>query len=120
MTFRIEHEFEVSLTLMGDAQNVPWRLLEIEILVEDKETGNGKALVHPLQVDYIHRLIQARLVENQSALDEVYNLMHFFCQSLQLEVLNTQALKLMMDRLGDNIHIDEYMPGNRLTISYWR
>lgn len=24
---------------MGDASDVPWRLLEIEILVEDKETG---------------------------------------------------------------------------------
>lgn len=39
VTFHIEHEFEVSLTVMGDAPNVPWRLLEIDILVEDKETG---------------------------------------------------------------------------------
>lgn len=39
VTFHIEHEFEVSLTVMGDGPNVPWRLLEIEILVEDKETG---------------------------------------------------------------------------------
>lgn len=29
----------MSLTVMGDASDVPWRLLEIEILVEDKETG---------------------------------------------------------------------------------
>lgn len=39
VTFHIEHEFEVSLTLMGDGPNVPWRLLDIEILVEDKDTG---------------------------------------------------------------------------------
>lgn len=39
VTFHVEHEFEVSLTVMGDGPNVPWRLLEIEILVEDKETG---------------------------------------------------------------------------------
>jgi hypothetical protein len=35
----VEHEFEVSLTVMGDGPNIPWRLLDIDILVEDKETG---------------------------------------------------------------------------------
>lgn len=40
MTFHVEHEFEVALTLMSDGANVPWRLLEIEILVEDKDTGS--------------------------------------------------------------------------------
>lgn len=81
---------------------------------------DGRSLVHPLQVNYIHQVIQARLVNNQNALDEVYNCLHYFCQSLQLEVLYTQTLKLMMDRLGDDIHVDEYTPGNRLTLSYWR
>lgn len=32
----------------------------------------------------------------------------------------TQTLKLMRDRLGDDIHVDEYVPGAKLTISYWR
>lgn len=40
----MEHEFEVSLTVMGDGPNIPWRLLDIDILVEDKETG-GMILV---------------------------------------------------------------------------
>lgn len=39
VTFHVEHEFEVSLTVMGDGPNIPWRLLDIDILVEDKETG---------------------------------------------------------------------------------
>lgn len=39
VTFTVEHEFEVSLTVMGDGPNIPWRLLDIDILVEDKETG---------------------------------------------------------------------------------
>ncbi|XP_017466767.1 PREDICTED: mediator of RNA polymerase II transcription subunit 14-like [Rhagoletis zephyria] len=34
------------------------------------ETGDGKALVRQLQVNYIHQLIQARLVENSKALSE--------------------------------------------------
>lgn len=120
VTFHVEHEFEVSLTVMGDAPNVPWRLLDIEILVEDKETGDGKALVHTLQVSYIHQVIQARLVENQNALSEVFHCLHYFCQSLQLEVLYTQTLRLKIDRLEENVHVDEYVPGAKLTVSYWR
>lgn len=120
VTFRVDNEFEVSLTVMGDGPNVPWRLLDIDILVEDKETGDGKTLVHTLQVNYIHQLIQARLVDNQSALTEVYQCLHFFCQSLQLEVLYTQTLRLMRDRLHDNIFVDDYVAGQRLQVSYWR
>lgn len=118
--FHVDHEFEVSLTVMGDAPDIPWRLLEIEILVEDKETGDGKALVHTLQVNYIHQLIQARLVESPNALTEVFDVLHSFCQLLQLEVLYTQTLRLKIDRLDENIHVDEYVPGVKLTVSYWR
>ncbi|XP_028152767.1 mediator of RNA polymerase II transcription subunit 14 isoform X2 [Diabrotica virgifera virgifera] len=120
VTFHVQHEFEVSLTVMGDGPNIPWRLLEIDILVGDKETGDGKALVHSLQTQYIHQLIQTRLVDNHQPLTEVYNCLHFFCQSLQLEVLYSQTLRLMRDRLDDHIHVDEYVPGKCLTVSYWR
>nr|XP_015839661.1 PREDICTED: mediator of RNA polymerase II transcription subunit 14 [Tribolium castaneum] len=120
VTFHVQHEFEVSLTVMGDGPNIPWRLLEIDVLVEDKETGDGKALVHSLQIQYIHQLIQTRLVDNPQPLTEVYNCLHFFCQSLQLEVLYSQTLRLMRDRLDDHIHVDEYIPGKCLTVSYWR
>lgn len=81
---------------------------------------DGKALVHSLQVQYIHQLIQSRLVDNPAPLTEVYNCLHFFCQSLQLEVLYSQTLRLMRDRLDDHIHVDEYIPGKCLTVSYWR
>lgn len=118
--FKVDHEFEVSLTVMGDGPAIPWRLLDIDILVEDKETGDGKALVHTLQVNYIHQLIQGRIVDSPDALSEVYNCLHYFCQSLQLEVLYTQTLRLIRDRLDDHIHVDEYIPGTKLTVSYWR
>ncbi|KAL1465599.1 hypothetical protein WDU94_005154 [Cyamophila willieti] len=120
VTFYVENEFEVSLTVMGDGPNIPWRLLDIEILVEDKETGDGKALVHPLQVEYIHRVVQARIADHPIPLNEVYNCLHFFCQELQLEVLYSQTLRLCRDRLDGHIHVDEYTPGKCLTISYWR
>jgi mediator of RNA polymerase II transcription subunit 14 len=120
VTFQVKNEFEVSLTVMGDGPNIPWRLLDIDILVEDKETGDGKALVHTLQIHYIHKLIQARLSEKQNALAEVFNCLHYFCQSLQLEVLYQQTIRLARDRLEDNIRVDNYVPGNKLTVSYWR
>lgn len=47
--FRVEGEFEATLTVMGDDPDVPWRLLKLEILVEDKETGgNTKSHYHKL------------------------------------------------------------------------
>ncbi|XP_063699988.1 mediator of RNA polymerase II transcription subunit 14 [Culicoides brevitarsis] len=120
VTFTVDHEFRVSLTVMGDGPNIPWRLLDIDILVEDRQTGDGKPLVHVLQVNYIHQLVQARLIDNQNALTEVYKVLHYFCQSLQLEVMYTQTLRLCRDRLDDHIHVDDYVPGNKITVSYWR
>lgn len=81
---------------------------------------DGKPLVHSLQIQYIHQVIQTRLVDNPNPLTEVYRCLHFFCQSLQLEVLYSQTLRLIRDRLDDHIHVDEYTPGQRLTVSYWR
>ncbi|XP_020281468.1 mediator of RNA polymerase II transcription subunit 14 isoform X2 [Pseudomyrmex gracilis] len=120
VTFLIEQEFSVSLTVMGDGPTVPWRLLELEILVSDRETGDGKALVHPLQTRYVHQVVQSRLAESTNSLSEVYHILHYFCQSLQLEVLYSQTLRLIRDRLDDCIHVDEYTAGKCLSISYWR
>ncbi|XP_052229673.1 mediator of RNA polymerase II transcription subunit 14-like [Dreissena polymorpha] len=118
--FLVENEFQVTLTLMEDSPVIPWRLLDIDILVEDHETGDGKALVHTLQVGYIHRVVQSRLLDNDKPLHDLYRVLHSFCQSLQLEVLNTQTQKLIRERLGDSLSIDEYSVGKCLTVSYWR
>lgn len=118
--FRVEHEFEVTLTLMGDGPTIPWRLLDINFLVEDPEVGDGQALVHSLQVNYIHQLVQSRLIDNEQPLDDLHACLHSFCQSLQLEVLHSQTLSLMRHRLGDSIHIEEYTVGKCLLLSYWR
>lgn len=118
--FHVEHEFELSLTLMGDIPSLPWRVLNVDILVEDKETGGGKDLVHPLQIMYLQGLVQSRLTDNSKPLIDAYNTLHSFCLSLQLEVLQAQAFRLCRERLEDFIRIDEYSPGNRLLISYWK
>lgn len=60
VTFHVEHEFEVSLTLMGEGPNIPWRLLDIDILVEDKETG-GKLSSHCRSIFLIYILSLIKL-----------------------------------------------------------
>lgn len=44
-TFTVGQDFSVSLTVMGDAPNLPWRLLDIAILVQDNETGGKRLLI---------------------------------------------------------------------------
>ena len=61
------------------------------VQVEDPETGDGIALVHSLQVQYVHQLVQSRLLDNTRPLHDLYNVLHSFCQSLQLEVLQSQV-----------------------------
>ena len=120
VTFYVHNEFEAVLTLMGEGPAVPWRLLKIHILVEDKDTGEGKALMHSMQIHYAQQLAQSRLVDHPQPLHELYNVLHFLCQSLQLEVLHSQTLKLCYERLGDYVRIEEYKPGGCITLSYWR
>lgn len=102
---------------MGDDPDIPWRLLKLEILVEDKETGgevyvytwsdssvfimkctgltslinhsfsflaDGRALVHSLQVNFIHELVQARLCADEKPLQDMYNCLRILSISLFL------------------------------------
>lgn len=49
--------------------------------------SEGKPLTHSLQVQYIQQILQARIADSVDPLKEVYTFLHFFCQSLQLEVI---------------------------------
>ncbi|CAK8696395.1 mediator of RNA polymerase II transcription subunit 14-like [Clavelina lepadiformis] len=120
VTLLVPNEFKTYLTLMGDGHEVPWRLLKLEILVEDLDIGGGKPLVHNSQINYVHELVQSRLLACVEPLCDLYNVLHTFCLSLQLEVLQAQATRLLNMSWGKFIHIDEYLPGQRMTISYWR
>jgi len=46
----VDKEFSATLTVMGDYATLPWRLLGIDILVEDLDSRDGKPLVHEMQV----------------------------------------------------------------------
>ncbi|XP_065644409.1 mediator of RNA polymerase II transcription subunit 14 isoform X2 [Hydra vulgaris] len=120
VTLTVQNEFEVMLMLMGDGDDIPWRLLKIKILLQDHELGDGQELVHELQINYIHQVVQSRLMIEDNPLVDLYNTLHHFCLSLQLEVFHTQCKRLISERWGDCVHIHEYVPGKILVISYCR
>lgn len=117
-TFTVGQEFSVSLTVMGDAPNLPWRLLDIAILIQDNETGEGKPLVHSSQLAWLRGVAQARLAA--AGLSGVLTALRYFCRSLSLELLYTQTLRLCRDRLSRHLQVDRYTPGQKLQVSYWR
>ena len=64
VTFTVKLEFSCKLTVLGDSDSMPWTLLDVTMLVEDRETGQGKALLHSLQVGYLLGLAQSRLLDS--------------------------------------------------------
>ncbi|KAG6452583.1 hypothetical protein O3G_MSEX007707 [Manduca sexta] len=117
-TFTVGQEFSVSLTVMGDAPNLPWRLLDIAILIQDSETGEGKPLVYSSQLAWLRGVAQARLAA--AGLSGALAALRFFCRSLSLELLYTQTLRLCRDRLSRHLQVDKYIPGQKLQVSYWK
>lgn len=81
--------------------------------------AEGKPLVHPRQVTYIRSVAQARLAAGGGP-HALLAVLAYFCRSLQLELLYTQTLRLARDRLGRHIQVDQYVPGRKLTVSYWK
>lgn len=119
VTFHVENEFDLKLTLPGDLPNLPWRVLSLDLLVEDADTGEGKDLVHPVHVRMMEQIIQKRMNESPSPLVDVFAKIHNFCLSLQIEVLHDQTERLMRERLLNSIKIKEHVPGQKLAITYW-
>lgn len=76
VAFHVENEFRVSLTVLGDSPSIPWKVIDLEILVEDKDIGDGMALVHPLQVSFLSQLAQERLEKCHDPLRELYQTLH--------------------------------------------
>eukprot|EP00117_Sycon_ciliatum_P029237 scpid10104/ scgid23340/ Mediator of RNA polymerase II transcription subunit 14; Mediator complex subunit 14 len=120
VTFVVHDEFEVALTVVSSDFALPWRLLSLKILVKDPERPKD-TLVLPEQVDFLHRLAQAQLfVPDSNPLMEMYKLLHSFTVSLQLEVLHSQARRLMEDNPRQCAGITSYRPASELSFEYWK
>lgn len=120
VTLVVPGEFEASLTLLGELPTTPWTLLNIKVLVEDYDIGYGTALVHPLQLHFIHQVAQARMSAAAEPITELYGVVHAFAQSLQLDLLYCQTSALIAQRLRNHVSIERYVESKELVVSYWQ
>ena len=88
VVFEVPHEFRLTLSVVGDDHQLPWRLVNLEILVGVGLVG-GPPLCHTQQTRYMTQLAQSHLVTGP--LINVFTLLHTFCLSLVLDCLHTQV-----------------------------
>jgi mediator of RNA polymerase II transcription subunit 14 len=90
VVFEVPHEFRLSLSVVGDDLKLPWRLVNLEVLVGVGLPG-GPPLCHSQQTRYLTQLAQSHLVAAEYPLTHVFTLLHTFCLSLVLDCLHTQV-----------------------------
>ncbi|CAH8868183.1 unnamed protein product [Trichobilharzia szidati] len=120
--FLVPNEFSVTLTLMSEALDFPWRILDIKFLIKDP-LMNYQDLVHPAQTRLIINQAQLRLLHRQfdkrPPLVHLYDMLHAFSLSLQLDMLHEQAQRIRSKRSPDQFTIEAYRPSRCLSICYW-
>ena len=86
-------------------KDIPWELLRMKFLVEDVTSHDSRSLVHHEQLRFMHALCQSRIYKSEKPICDLYQCLHSFCVSLQLEVLYSQTLKLREERWRDYVAI---------------
>lgn len=113
-------EFEVSLTLFNNDLSMKWTLLNIKILVEQYDIGYGTKLVHPMQLFSIHQFLQQKIVVSKNPILDLYNCLHDFCTSLQLDVLYCETSQLIGSQYRNKLIVEKYdQDAGILIISFW-
>ena len=119
---KVANEFEAKLTVMSFEPTSPWRLLDLAITVNDPGSPVGDMnLVHRRQLDFLCQYLQNRLLavdEGEHPLVILYNMLHSFCLSLQLELLLDHANQLVRLRYTEGISVSRQSPRS-LTLTYW-
>lgn len=100
VVFEVPHEFRLSLSVVGDDQQLPWRLVNLEVLVGRGLPGSPP-LCHSQQIRYLTQLAQSHLVAGENPLALVFTVLHKFCLSLLLDCLHTQVGCCHGSTLGD-------------------
>jgi len=119
LSMTVPGEFEICLTRLGESEATNWCLLNVRMLVESPEVGLGQKLVHPLQVNYLHQIVQEKLDNSQKPLHDAYCILHSFARMIRLDVLYCQVLQI--GAISANyVRVEEY-DCNRgvLVLSYW-
>jgi hypothetical protein len=114
----VPYEFEIVLTVVSDDPHLPWRVLDLKILVEDALPGSPVLITYQ-QHFYLHQLIQSRLCSEDGSLSDMFNVLHYFCLSLQLDCLQVQIERLNVAVCGIYMKVEEYIPGDHVRLAYW-
>uniref|UniRef100_A0AC34QYC4 Mediator of RNA polymerase II transcription subunit 14 n=1 Tax=Panagrolaimus sp. JU765 TaxID=591449 RepID=A0AC34QYC4_9BILA len=119
IVMRVKGEFQLRLTVLP-RKKPDFVLLSVAVLVNDYEIGGGMDLVHPLQLNALHEAIQVRISQSDEPFLEAYHIMHSFCLSLQLDVLECQTRKLSAEIAPNYIRVENYNPyAGFLVVRYW-
>ncbi|KAI8372823.1 mediator complex subunit MED14-domain-containing protein [Radiomyces spectabilis] len=140
--FRIENEFEVSLTLMGPSDNRRWWIVSLDVLVHPVEGGGAAGVdisLNDAQKQRLRNNAQTQLVppavttadQSSSEVSDVtkapiffplvslYDYLHLFCLNMQLEILFMQSTMLSKNQWADQLKVHMDATRTKLTLVYW-
>uniref|UniRef100_A0AC35G013 Mediator of RNA polymerase II transcription subunit 14 n=1 Tax=Panagrolaimus sp. PS1159 TaxID=55785 RepID=A0AC35G013_9BILA len=116
---RVTGEFQIRVTILP-REKPEFVLLSVAILVKDHEIGGGMDLVHPLQLNTIHEVVQSRIAFSNEPFVEAFTFLHYFSLGLMLDVFECQARKLSAEIASNYVRVESYDPyEGLLVLRYW-
>ncbi|KAI7880178.1 MED14-domain-containing protein [Lichtheimia hyalospora FSU 10163] len=134
ITFTIENEFQVSLTLMGPPSEQRWWIVSLDIQVKST-VGSGAADVdislNEIQRQYLRVNAQKQLVPPQPQgeqtksplffpLVNLHDYLHLFCLNMQLEIIYMQSTMVSKTRWLEQLKVQMDPTRNKLVLVYWK
>ncbi|KAJ2793851.1 mediator complex subunit, partial [Coemansia furcata] len=122
IVFRVEGEFEVTLTLLQHGMDIPWHVVGVKLLVSEdqQQQANTWALVERAQ----QILVEASTAENDAAeavpqLAQLYDFLHRQSLAVLLETVARQALALRRTRWEGALQAEMTADRSALVLRYW-
>ncbi|CAF3486334.1 unnamed protein product [Rotaria socialis] len=116
----VDGEFEVKLGITNDNLSSSWRLYQTKLFVQDPEEPE-QDLVHPSQIYVLTNFIQSWLNESEKPLFDLYQYLHYYCQSLRLQVLFEQAHRIRNQGAKQkDLLISGYSACKSFNVEYWK
>ncbi|UJR25327.1 hypothetical protein I4U23_006678 [Adineta vaga] len=120
VTLAVEGEFEVKLGITSDNLFAPWHVYKTKLFLRDPEEPEQE-LVHTAQMQTLTNYIQSWLIESENPLVELYRYLHYYCQSLRLQILYEQAYRIRnRSTKQKHLHLSNYIPCKSFNIEYWK
>ncbi|KAI8922807.1 mediator complex subunit MED14-domain-containing protein [Entophlyctis helioformis] len=122
VTFTVQGEFSVSLTIVPNLQPHPWRVVDVQVLSRSIPTGYGGGLawLQPVQLQTLKNSLQRKLADSGAAawpIVKVYDQLHKFCLMYQIHILASQAAHLAETRWQG--HMSFNATDSELKLEFW-